>query len=45
MILKCTSCKPHKYQDNKYGFKKRVCNATVTAGQYRCTVCGKLINK
>lgn len=41
MIKKCT-CE-HKYQDKKYGKKKRVHNkmADSTPQKYRCTVCGK----
>lgn len=39
MILKCT-CN-HKYQDQKYGKKRRVHNKKADDKGWRCTVCGK----
>ena len=39
-IKKCT-CE-HKYQDKKYGFKKRVMNEVAENRGYRCTVCGTI---
>lgn len=36
------ACKPHPYQDKKYGAGVRVMNETATnPTTYRCTVCGK----
>ncbi len=37
-VLPC-GCE-HKFQDKKYGTKKRLHNQLVKGG-YRCTVCGK----
>lgn len=37
----------HPFQDGKYGYKRRVANATgvaksmMSSGGHRCTVCGK----
>jgi len=40
-IKKCDGCKPHAFQDEKYGKGVRV--YTGRAGtKKRCTVCGKL---
>lgn len=36
-IIKCAGCKPHKYQDTKFGEKRRFHNAC-KAG-WRCTIC------
>lgn len=43
-MVKIISCKcSNKYQDEKYGYGKRVANKTAkkvgTADVYRCTVC------
>ena len=40
MIIKCTCSS--LYQDGRYGLQQRVHNPTAKAGQYRCTVCGKI---
>ncbi len=32
----------HEFQDKKYGKGKRVHNACVKSGEYRCTVCQKV---
>jgi ribosomal protein L37AE/L43A len=45
MILKCNECKPHPYQDQKYGEKMRVHNPKVSKNgiqQATCTVCGRV---
>ena len=31
----------HKFQDDRYGKKKRLFNRTGKDGEWRCTVCGK----
>jgi len=41
-------CKPHAFQDAKYGDKRRVVNETKKSNaadppKYRCTVCGQVI--
>ena len=44
MILYCSSCKPHEFQDTRYGDKMRVMNPFPKSGgdiEYRCTVCCK----
>lgn len=41
MIIQCPTCKPHTYQDKKYGKNMRVHNVCKEHGKYRCTVCGK----
>lgn len=33
-------CKPHSFQDKKYGTKKRVFVKTNQEDRFRCTVCG-----
>ncbi len=42
-IKKCDTCKPHPFQDKKYGPQMRVMNpiAPKTPGKHRCTVCDK----
>jgi hypothetical protein len=40
--LKIHDCE-NSYQDERYGYHIRVCNATQKPGIYRCTVCGKLV--
>lgn len=35
----CVACRPHKFQDSRYGKKRRVMNRTRAKG-WRCTVCG-----
>ena len=42
-ILPCYS--ESKFQDDMYGKMKRLCNTTARDGVYRCTVCGKDVNK
>ncbi len=46
MIQKCDNCKPHAYQDQKYGLGMRV-HTTDKHGVNHCTVChpGRLIRK
>lgn len=43
-ILTCPKCKPHPYQDARYGNQKRVMNPILTPPgmpkKYRCTICG-----
>ena len=41
IVKPCLGCKPHAYQDNKYGDKLRVHNTTKSDKDKRCTVCGK----
>lgn len=36
-IIKCQGCKPHEFQDKKYGPKRRVHNACKVG--WRCTIC------
>ena len=42
-IMQCSKCKPHPYQDKKYGYLMRVHNlAKAKQGNghlWRCTVC------
>lgn len=38
-IKACNGCKPHPYQDKKYGPGQRVHNTGAKAD--KCTVCGK----
>jgi hypothetical protein len=47
MTKPCQGCKPHAYQDVKYGRNVRVHNITVKRDPtvYRCTVCGKESSK
>lgn len=44
-ITRCSSCKPHEFQDKTYGPFMRVHNQCKSANgkthKYRCTVCGK----
>ena len=43
MIAKCDKCKPHEFQDMKYGKNYRVMNELPSEGgqtKLRCTVCG-----
>ena len=42
MVMECKNCKPHPFQDQKYGNRKRVHNKTKKSEGtvYRCTVCG-----
>lgn len=49
-IVTCPNCKPHEYQDKRYGEKRRTANlinqqqekqASFVA-RYRCTVCGAI---
>lgn len=42
MIYRCISCKPHEFQDERYGKNMRVMNNCFLNKQpaYRCTVCG-----
>lgn len=42
MTIKRCYCE-NEFQDKKYGKKMRVCNETTNG--YRCTVCGKDIEK
>ena len=49
MILNCNSCKPHVYQDKRYGKNKRVHNKCETPSGanhtvWRCTVCKETQN-
>lgn len=39
MIMECSPCKPHKFQDDTYGRNKRVHN--VGKSGRVCTVCEK----
>ena len=43
MIKPCPTCKPHAFQDSRYGSKNRVMNRTAKKDPqvFRCTVCGK----
>lgn len=40
MIATCSPCKPHAYQDKKYGTNRRVMNSCKEGKSLRCTVCG-----
>lgn len=40
-IKLCPNCKPHEYQDKRYGQNMRVYNESVTGKKKNCTVCGK----
>jgi hypothetical protein len=44
MITFCPSCKPHEYQDKRFGQNMRIANETQhkSPSKYRCTVCGNL---
>lgn len=46
-IVKCTGCRVHAYQDNKYGLFMRVANRAGTADnpRWRCTVCGSYVGE
>lgn len=44
MIVNCGTCKPHSFQDERYGPRKRVANETKDPEKVRCTVCKSLIN-
>ena len=37
-------CKPHAFQDEKYGKWGRVVNLKAKEGEANCTVCGKTIS-
>lgn len=39
-IKKCIPCKPHPYQDGKYGPQMRV---WTTGASHICTVCGQKV--
>lgn len=45
-VKHCPNCKPHEYQDEKYGKEMRVMNSLAPKpGQqteFRCTVCEKI---
>lgn len=42
MIKSCANCKPHAYQDSKYGKNMRVYTMGVKKEhKSKCTVCGK----
>lgn len=44
-VMYCSDCKPHDYQDTKYGYHMRVMNPTgkgEKSGNFRCTVCGQV---
>lgn len=43
-ILVCKNCKPHDFQDKKYGVRKRVHNLSgdKNKNKARCTVCGNV---
>jgi hypothetical protein len=43
-VLRCRNCKPHSYQDAKYGDHMRVHNGCKDGESqgYRCTVCGNV---
>ena len=45
MIKKCPMCRPHEYQDKKYGDRMRVQNATKDDTTIRCSVCGSTNKK
>lgn len=44
MIQKCPNCKPHSFQDTRYGEKVRVMNPLKKVleqqQEVRCTICG-----
>lgn len=43
MIAKHVGCKPHEFQDARYGHQMRVCNPKkefATNNKATCTVCG-----
>jgi len=47
MIAKHPTCKPHPYQDKRYGYLMRVCNPLkdfASNGKVSCTVCGEVFN-
>ena len=43
LVLRCPSCRPHSYQDKRYGDHMRVHNPKAPKinhpQEYRCTVC------
>ncbi len=43
MILQCTGCKTHDFQDERYGHNMRVHNKFPQgdATMWRCTICNK----
>lgn len=41
-ILKCPGCRPHGFQDTRYGDKMRVHNPGAT--ELHCTVCGNRVS-
>lgn len=41
IIRRCENCRPHEFQDRKYGLQMRVMNFKVKSNTYVCTVCGK----
>lgn len=40
MVTICSDCKPHKFQDARYGKNRRVMNLCKEGKSVRCTVCG-----
>lgn len=46
-IKLCVTCKPHPFQDKRYGKNRRVFNRRCNKGgndEARCTVCSKSIS-
>lgn len=42
-MIKIVTCScTNKYQDNKYGKNRRVCNTVSKENNARCTVCGNV---